>query len=68
MVNRGQRLDLIGKYKDWIQVSFNNKKAWIFKDLMTVSSHVLRRVPNTTDFPSLPVTPVRSKYTNIIYQ
>jgi uncharacterized protein YgiM (DUF1202 family) len=54
MVNKGQRLDLIGKYKDWVQVSFNKKKAWIFKDLMNVSSHVLRRVPNTTDFPALP--------------
>ena len=65
MVNKGQRLDLIGKYKDWIQVSFNKKKVWIFKDLLSVSSHVLRRVPNTTDFPALPVAPVRSKYTNV---
>lgn len=63
--NKGQRLDLIGKYKDWIQVSFNQKKIWVFRDLLNVSSHVLRRVPNTTDFPALPVAPVRSKYTNV---
>jgi cell wall-associated NlpC family hydrolase len=64
-VAKGQRLDLIGKYKDWVQVSYNNKKAWVFRELLSVSSHVLRRVPTTSDFPALPVAPVKTKYTNI---
>lgn len=64
-VAKGQRLDLIGKYKDWVQVSYNKKKVWVFKELLNVSSHVLRRVPSTTDFPALPVAPVKTKYTNI---
>lgn len=59
MVGRGVKLDLIGKYKDWVQVSYDNKKVWIFKDLLNVTAHVLRRVPQTSDFPSLPAAPVR---------
>ncbi len=67
MVNLGTKFTLIGKYKDWVQVVHNNKKVWIFKELLNVSSHVLRRVPNTTDFPALPIAPVRNvgKFTNI---
>lgn len=67
MVNRGTKFTLIGKHKDWVQVSFNNRKVWVFKELLSVSSHVLRRVPNTTDFPALPVAPVRNttKFANV---
>lgn len=67
MVNIGTKFDLVGKYKDWVQVLHNGKKLWIFKELLSVSSHVLRRIPTTTDFPALPITPVRSstKFANI---
>jgi uncharacterized protein YgiM (DUF1202 family) len=59
-VDKGTRFDLIGKHKDWVQVKYNNVKAWVFKDLISASSHVLRRVPTTKDFPALPVAPVRA--------
>lgn len=66
-VDKGTRFDLIGKYKDWVQVRYNNSKVWVFKDLISASSHVLRRVPTTTEFPALPVAPVRAaaNFTNI---
>ncbi|MFM2308698.1 MAG: hypothetical protein RLY87_818 [Chloroflexota bacterium] len=63
-VGNGLKLDLIGKYKDWVQVAYDKKKAWIFKELLNTSAHVLRRVPTTTDFPALPVAPLRNRTGN----
>ena len=62
--NLGQKLDIIGKYKDWVQVLDGKKKVWIFKDLFNVTAHVLRRVPTTSDFPALPIGPTRNRSGN----
>jgi cell wall-associated NlpC family hydrolase len=54
-VNSGERVDLIGKYKDWVRVRLDDgTKAWVFSDLLSASAHVMRRVPSTSDFPALP--------------
>ena len=56
-VNSGLSVNVIGKYKDWIQVKLNDgSKAWIFSDLINISSHVQRRIPTTSNFPALPKT------------
>ncbi len=60
----GQKLDVIGKYKDWVQVALDKKKVWIFKDLLNVTSYVLRRVPTASDFPALPKGPTRNRSGN----
>ena len=60
----GQKLDVIGKYKDWVQIALDKKKVWIFKDLLNVTSHVLRRVPTVSDFPALPIAPSRNRSGN----
>ena len=50
------QVDLIGKYKDWVRVRLpDGTKAWIFGDLIAATSHVMRRVPLSKDFPALPV-------------
>ena len=60
----GRKFDLIGKYKDWVQVMDGKKKVWIFKDLLNATPHVLRRVPTTSDFPALPIGPTRNRSGN----
>lgn len=55
-VNAGLVVDLIGKYKDWYRIRLaDGTKAWVFSDFVNTSSHVLRRVPVSRDFPALPV-------------
>jgi SH3-like domain-containing protein len=56
MIDAGITVDLIGKYRDWVRVRLpDGTKAWIFGDLLSSSSHVMRRVPVSKDFPALPV-------------
>lgn len=60
MANAGTQVDLIGKYKDWVRIRMpDGTKAWIFGDLLGATSHVMRRVPSTKDFPALPVSVAR---------
>ena len=55
-VNAGLRVDLIGKYNDWLQIKLaDGTKAWIFNDFLSVTERVIRRVPVSKDFPALPV-------------
>jgi SH3-like domain-containing protein len=55
-INAGVELALIGKYKDWFQVKLSDgTKAWVFKDLLSVTGRVARRLPVSKDFPKLPV-------------
>lgn len=56
-VNSGLSVNVIGKYKDWIQIKLNDgSKAWVFSDLINISAHVQRRIPTTSNFPALPRT------------
>jgi cell wall-associated NlpC family hydrolase len=56
-IDAGVQVDLIGKNKDWFQIlTPSGEKAWVFSDLLNVSSHVARRVPLSKDFKPLPVT------------
>ena len=56
-VNAGLKIDLIGKYKDWLQVRLGDgSKAWVFSDFLNVTERVIRRLPVSKDFPALPVT------------
>jgi len=60
-VDAGAKVDLIGKYKDWLQVKLGDgTKAWIFSDFLNVTERVIRRVPVSKDFPALP-TVARSR-------
>lgn len=62
MVDAGVKIDLIGKYKDWLRVKLpDGTKAWIFSDLVNTTSHVVRRVPLSKDFPALPVAATRGR-------
>lgn len=55
-VNAGLKVDVIGKYKDWLQIKLGDgTKAWIFSDFLNTTERVIRRVPVTKDFPALPV-------------
>jgi cell wall-associated NlpC family hydrolase len=48
---------LIGKHKDWLRVQLaDGTKAWVFRDLVSATEHVVRRVPASRDFPALPVS------------
>lgn len=50
----GTQVDLIGKYNDWFKVRLpGGTLAWVFSDLLDASTHVVRRVPITKDFPAL---------------
>lgn len=54
-VNSGQVVNVIGKYKDWVQVKLKDgSKAWVFSDLINITAHVQRRIPTTSNFPALP--------------
>ncbi len=56
-IDAGVQVDLIGKYKDWLRVRLpDGTKAWVFRDLINTTAHVLRRVPVSRDFPALPVS------------
>lgn len=56
-IDAGVKLDLIGKYKDWLRVRLpDGTKAWVFSDLVNTTAHVLRRVPVSRDFPALPAS------------
>ncbi len=56
-IDAGVQVDLIGKYKDWLRVRLpDGTKAWVFRDLISTTAHVLRRVPVSRDFPALPVS------------
>ncbi len=60
LVNAGIQVNLLGKYKDWVRIRMpDGTKAWIFGDLLGASSHVMRRVPVSKDFPALPVAAAR---------
>ncbi|MFN8567370.1 MAG: SH3 domain-containing protein [Kouleothrix sp.] len=55
-VNAGLKVDLVGKYNDWLQIRLaDGTKAWIFNDFLSVTERVIRRVPVSKDFPALPV-------------
>jgi cell wall-associated NlpC family hydrolase len=55
-INAGLKVDLIGKYKDWLQIKLaDGTKAWIFSDFLNTTERVIRRVPVSKDFPALPV-------------
>ncbi|MBU6335386.1 MAG: SH3 domain-containing protein [Chloroflexi bacterium] len=50
-------VDLIGKHKDWLRVGLaDGTRAWVFRDLVNVSDHVVRRVPASREFPALPMS------------
>jgi len=52
----GMQVTLLGKYKDWFQVRLSSgSKAWVFNDLLNITERVMRRVPVSKDFPTLPV-------------
>jgi cell wall-associated NlpC family hydrolase len=54
-VGAGSRVDLLGKYNDWFQIKTSSgAKAWVFSDFLSVTERVVRRLPVTKDFPSLP--------------
>ena len=60
-INAGVPVDVIGKHKDWYQVRLGDgTKAWVFSDLLNITSHVARRVPVSKDFKPLPVASSRS--------
>ncbi len=48
------KVDILGKYEDWFKIKTpKGNTAWVFSDFLNVASHVLRRVPTTSDFPKL---------------
>ncbi|HMO57036.1 MAG TPA: SH3 domain-containing protein [Roseiflexaceae bacterium] len=56
MIDASTQVQLIGKHKDWLRVQLaDGTKAWIFSDFVNTTSHVVRRVPQSRDFPALPV-------------
>jgi cell wall-associated NlpC family hydrolase len=54
-IGAGQVVNLIGRYKEWLNVKTNDgKTAWISTEVMPVNSYVLRRVPVAKNIPALP--------------
>jgi len=61
VVNVGAELSLVGKYNDWYKVQLSDgKTAWIFRDFLSVTERVARRVAVTNDFPALPKPAVKA--------
>ena len=57
-VNSGLSVNVIGKYKDWVQIKLNDgSKAWVFSDLINIAAYVQRCILIISNFSALPKTP-----------
>lgn len=51
----GVRLDLVGRYKDWLKVrTSDGTLAWVAGEVLPVHPYIRRRIPATNDIPAIP--------------